>query len=154
MKQTEIERRLHSTSEWKKTVDPWVADHFEFLGFQCADDFMNIRLFDFFNLDCVDNNRAEEMILGLDKLLNPSRKNDYDDYIHQLLEKKLIRWWIKDRTGVFEKVTIKDLLDDAGLSVEGLLKLFDRVTRYFYKSDEYDSRRYKYSNIEEIPNRM
>ena len=154
MKQTEIERRLHSTSEWKKTVDPWVADHFEFLGFQCADDFMRIRMYDFFNLDCVDNNRAEEMILGLDKLLNPTRKDKFDDYFDQRFEKRRVLKLIKDINGAFEKVTIKDLLDETDLSVKGILALFDCVTRYFYKSDEYDSRSYKYSSIDEIPNRI
>lgn len=88
MKQSELERKLHSTSEWKKTVVPWIADHFVFLGFQCANDFMEVRLYDFFNLDYVNNNRAEEMILGLDKLLNPTRKDEFDDYFEQRFEKR------------------------------------------------------------------
>lgn len=65
MKDCEMNKKLNSETLWTDTIAPWITEHFIFLGFKKPRDFMKVRLYDFFNLDCVDNNRAEEMILSL-----------------------------------------------------------------------------------------
>ena len=149
-KLTDFERKLYSEKEWKSSADPWIIEHFEFLGFKCPRDFMRIRFFDFLNLDCVDNNRAEEMLSALSDFLFPFRDDSYDCK-KRFEEKKYIRKWIAEHTPTIDNVRIKDVLFDRNLSKEGFLDIFDCITKCFYNSKEYDKRKYKYSSIHDIP---
>ena len=151
-KSIEFKRKLNSEKEWKTSADPWIIEHFEFLGFRCPRDFMKIRFYDFLNLDCVDNNRAEEMLVALSDFLFPGRE-EYPDYEKRLEEKKYERKWIKENKNNIADITIGIVLNDENLSKQGFLDIFDIITQSFYHSTEYDSKRYKYCNISEIPNR-
>ncbi len=151
-KSIEFKRKLNSEKEWKTSADPWIVEHFEFLGFRRPSDFMKIRFYDFLNLDCVDNNRAEEMLVALSDYLHP-RREEYPDYEKRLEEKKYERKWIKEHKNNIADVTIGIVLNDENLSKQGFLDIFDFITQNFYHSTEYDSKRYKYWNISEIPNR-
>lgn len=147
---TELERKLKSNKEWKSSTDLWIIEHFEFLGFKCPKDFMKVRFYDFFNLDCVDNNRAEEMLIALSDFLYPHRE-DYFDYYDRLDEKKYIRKWLKEHKSNIDDVRIEEILCDGNLSKEGFRNIFDVITQCFYRSREYDSRNYKYWSLNSIP---
>lgn len=47
-------------------------------------------------------------------------------------------------------MTIGDLITKEEFSEEEMLNVFDYVTQSFYKSSEYDSRHYKFSNLKDI----
>jgi len=142
-----LEEKLNSKTMWTDVIDPCVTDHFIFLGFDKPADFMEVRLFDLLNLDCVDNNRAEEMILGLSRFLYPER----DDYSKEPDKEELeYQMYIAGVNHNPDEMTIGELLEDEFLSEEGLLGVFDWATQRFYKSDEYDSRHYKYGRLSEI----
>ena len=150
---TEFERKLRSNKEWRFSTDIWIIEHFEFLGFKCPQDFMRLRFYDYFNLDCVDNNRAEEMLLALSDFLFPDREEDLD-YEEHLEEEKYIHSWLKEHKNIIADTRIEDILCDENISKDGFLELFDCITQCFYKSSEYDSRHYKYGNLNAIPKKQ
>lgn len=49
-----------------------------------------------------------------------------------------------------DQVTVSDILLTEGINQAALLRIFDGVTAAFYKSSEYDSRRYRYSDLKEL----
>ncbi len=147
MENKNLNEKLNSKTMWTEAIDPCVTDHFISLGFNRPDDFMNIRLFDLFNLDCVDNNRAEEMVLDLSRFLYPDRDEFSEEPEQENLKYQML---VAGTTYNPDEITIGELLEDELLSEEGLLGVFDWVTQRFYKSDEYDSRHYKYSKLSEI----
>ena len=147
MKDCEMNKRLNSETLWTDTISPWITEHFIFLGFKKPRDFMKVRLYDFFNLDCVDNNRAEEMILGLLHFLYPEREERADRSPKKTAALQVI-------VNVFmpkaNEMTIGDLITKEEFSEEEMLNVFDYVTQSFYKSSEYDCRHYKFSNLKDI----
>ena len=143
----EFREKLNSKMIWTETIEPWITDHFKFLGFNKPKDFMRIRLFDLFNLDCVDNNRAEEIILGLSRLLYPKRKERGDSTPKRYAQCRIMFFLMPDPT----IITVEDLISETFFAENEMLALFDYVSQRFYKSSEYDSRHYKYWNLNEIP---
>lgn len=58
-------------------------------------------------------------------------------------------WWQWDSISCSSQIlATEDLNEDA------LLRIFDGVTAAFYKSDEYNSREYRYSNLSELRKAM
>lgn len=51
-------------------------------------------------------------------------------------------------------VTVREILATEDLNEDALLRIFDGVTAAFYKSDEYNSREYRYSNLSELRKAM
>lgn len=145
----EFREKLNSKTMWTETIEPWITDHFIFLGFNKPKDFMKVRLFDLFNLDCVDNNRAEEIILGLSHLLYPEREKRGEPTPKRYAYYRILSSLMPDPT----LMTIEDLISEPFFAENEMLAIFDCVTQYFYKSDEYDSRHYKYGSLTEIKNK-
>lgn len=146
-KSLELERKLNSETEWIEDEDGYIADHFIFLGFHCPEDFMKIRVYDFLNLDMVDNNRAEEMIVYLSDFLYPDREQHSETLVIGTTE-SVINWL--DENPDLSEVLLRDLICDEELCLEDMLYLFDCISMSFYHSSEYNSRKYRYSHISEI----
>ena len=144
---TELERKLKSNKEWKSSTDSWIIEYFEFLGFKCPNDFMKVRLYDFFNLDCVDNNKAEEMILGLSRFLYPEKEESVESSPRRNAQCLILVNLLPDPS----EITIEDLISETFFTEEEMMQIFDHITQCFYRSDEYDSRNYKYWNLNSIP---
>ena len=49
---------------------------------------------------------------------------------------------------------VREILATEDLNEDALLRIFDGVTAAFYKSDEYNSREYRYSNLSELRKAM
>lgn len=147
-KSLELERKLYSKTEWIEEPDGYVADHFISLGFQCPEDFMKIRVYDFLNLDMVDNNRAEEMIVYLSDFLYPDREQ-YSDVVFEGGTTKSVMNWLTEHPDLSE-VFLRDLICAEELCLEDMLYVFDCISMSFYHSKEYNSRKYRYGHISEI----
>ena len=79
----------------------------------------------------------------------PNRKLDdgiFNDEIDQYFS---YREWKKSHKKL-DQVTVSDILLTEGINQAALLRIFDGVTAAFYKSSEYDSRRYRYSDLKEL----
>ena len=130
-----------------------VANPFIEVGFRQVKDVVDLRVFDLLNISRINNNRAEEMLLCIYHLLQPDRRIDegiYNDEIDQYFS---YREW-KKKHQPLSGVTVREILTTEDLNEVALLRIFDGVTAAFYKSDEYNSREYRYSNLSELRKAM
>lgn len=138
-----------NSREWRSVDKDDIYVVFDMLGFKRVADVMQLRVFDLLNLNRINNNRAEEMLLCIYRLLYSNQKLDdgiYNDEIDQYFS---YREWKKSHKR-FEQVTVSDILLAEGVNQAALLRIFDGVTTAFYKSSEYDSRMYRYNNLQDL----
>lgn len=138
-----------TSREWRGVDKDNIYVSFEMLGFKKVGDLIPIRVFDLLNLNRINNNRAEEMLLCIYRLLHPNRKLDEGIYNEEIEQYFSYREWKKDHKKL-EQVTVSDILLTEGINEAALLRIFDGVTSAFYKSEEYDSRHYRYSSLQEL----
>lgn len=138
-----------NSREWRSIDKDCIYVVFDMLGFKKVADVMQLRVFDLLNLNRINNNRAEEMLLCIYRLLYSNKKLDdgiYNDEIDQYFS---YREWKKTHKKL-DQVTVSDILLTEGINQAALLRIFDGVTSAFYKSSEYDSRRYRYNNLQDL----
>ncbi len=138
-----------NSREWRSVDKDNIYAVFDMLGFKRVADVMQLRVFDLLNLNCINNNRAEEMLLCIYRLLYANKKLDdgiYNDEIDQYFS---YREWKKSHKQL-DQVTVSDILLTEGINKAALLRIFDGITTAFYKSSEYDSRKYRYNNLYEL----
>lgn len=139
--------------KWRKVDEYKVANPFVDVGFRQVKDVVDLRVFDLLNISRINNNRAEEMLLCIYHLLQPDSRIDegiYNDEIDQYFS---YREW-KKKHQPLSGVTVREILATEDLNEDALLRIFDEVTAAFYKSDEYNSREYRYSNLSELRKAM
>lgn len=139
--------------KWRKVDEYKVANPFVDVGFRQVKDVVDLRVFDLLNISRINNNRAEEMLLCIYHILQPDRRIDegiYNDEIDQYFS---YREW-KKKHQPLSGVTVREILATEDLNEDALLRIFDGVTAAFYKSDEYNSREYRYSNLSELRKAM
>lgn len=126
-----------NTLEWRSVDKDGIYVVFDMLGFKSVEDVVQLRVFELLNLNRINNNRAEEMLLCIYRLLYPNRKLDdgiFNDEIDQYFS---YREWKKSHKKL-DQVTMSDILLTEGINQAALLRIFDGVTAAFYKSSEYD----------------
>lgn len=139
--------------KWRMIDENKVANPFIDVGFRQVKDVVDLRVFDLLNISRINNNRAEEMLLCIYHLLQPDRRIDegiYNDEIDQYFS---YREW-KKKHQPLSGVTVREILATEDLNEDALLRIFDGVTAAFYKSDEYNSREYRYSSLSELRKAM
>lgn len=149
----QITRIKFDSPEWRKVDEYEVASPFIDVGFRQVKDVVDLRVFDLLNISRINNNRAEEMLLCIYHLLQPDRRIDegiYNDEIDQYFS---YREW-KKKHQPLSGVTVREILTTEDLNEGALLRIFDGVTAAFYKSDEYNSREYRYSSLSELRKAM
>lgn len=135
--------------EWKSIDKDGVCSVFGMLGFKNVGDVMQLRVFDLLNLNRINNNRAEEMLICIYRLLYPNKKLDDGIYYDEIDQYFSYREWKKSHKQL-DQVTVSDILLTEGINQAALLRIFDGVTTAFYKSSEYNSRSYRYSNLQDL----
>ena len=138
-----------NSREWSGVDKDNIYVVFDILGFKKVADVMQLRVFDLLNLNRINNNRAEEMLLCIYRFLYANKKLDdgiYNDEIDQYFS---YREWKKSHKQL-DQVTVSDILFTEGINQAALLRIFDGVTSAFYKSSEYDSRKYRYNNLHDL----
>lgn len=139
--------------KWREVDEYKVANPFVDVGFRQVKDVVDLRVFDLLNISRINNNRAEEMLLCIYHLLQPDSRIDegiYNDEIDQYFS---YREW-KKKHQPLSGVTVREILATEDLNEDALLRIFDGVTAAFYKSDEYNSREYRYSSLSELRKAM
>lgn len=139
--------------KWRMIDEYKVANPFIDVGFRQVKDVVDLRVFDLLNISRINNNRAEEMLLCIYHLLQPDSRIDegiYNDEIDQYFS---YREW-KKKHQPLSGVTVREILTTEDLNEGALLRIFDGVTAAFYKSDEYNSREYRYSSLSELRKAM
>ena len=133
------------SQEWMKVDEENSSQIFYDLGFRTVNEVLNIRVFDLFNLQDVDNNRAEEFLLTVFKYLYPDKTVDQNIYYNEKEQEPLYKKW-SEKHPEFETVKVRDVLIQDGLEVGTMLCVFDYATQEFYKSNEYNNRKYRYTS--------
>lgn len=139
--------------EWRKVDEYEVASPFIDVGFRRVKDVVDLRVFDLLNISRINNNRAEEMLLCIYHLLQPDRRIDEGIYYDEIDQYFSYREW-KKKHQPLSGVTVREILTTEDLNEGALLRIFDGVTAAFYKSDEYNSREYRYSSLSELRKAM
>ena len=142
----QITRVKFDSPEWRKVDEYEVASPFIDVGFRRV-------VFDLLNISRINNNRAEEMLLCIYHLLQPDRRIDEGIYYDEIDRYFSYREW-KKKHQPLSGVTVREILTTEDLNEGALLRIFDGVTAAFYKSDEYNSREYRYSNLSELRKAM
>lgn len=139
--------------KWRKVDEYKVANPFIDVGFREVKDVVDLRVFDLLNISRINNNRAEEMLLCIYHLLQPDRRIDEGIYYDEIDRYFSYREW-KKKHQPLSGVTVREILTTEDLNEGALLRIFDGVTAAFYKSDEYNSREYRYSSLTELRKAM
>ena len=139
--------------KWRKVDEYKVASPFVDVGFRQVKDVVDLRVFDLLNISRINNNRAEEILLCIYHLLQPDRRIDEGIYNDEIDQHFSYREW-KKKHQPLSGVTVREILATEDLNEGALLRIFDGVTAAFYKSDEYNSREYRYSNLSELRKAM
>lgn len=142
-------KTMFISREWRSVDKDNIYSVFDMLGFKRVSDVMPLRVFDLLNLNRINNNRAEEMLLCIYRLLYPNKKLDDGIYYDEIDQYFSYREWKKSHKQL-DKVTVSDILLTEGINQAALLRIFDGVTTAFYKSSEYNSRSYRYSNLQDL----
>lgn len=149
----QITKVKFDSPEWRKVDEYEVASPFIDVGFRRVKDVVDLRVFDLLNISRINNNRAEEMLLCIYHLLQPDRRIDEGIYYDEIDQYFSYREW-KKKHQPLSGVTVREILTTEDLNEGALLRIFDGVTAAFYKSDEYNSREYRYSNLSELHKAM
>ena len=149
----QITRVKFDSPEWRKVDEYEVASPFIDVGFRRVKDVVDLRVFDLLNISRINNNRAEEMLLCIYHLLQPDRRIDEGIYYDEIDRYFSYREW-KKKHQPLSGVTVREILTTEDLNEGALLRIFDGVTAAFYKSDEYNSREYRYSSLSELRKAM
>ena len=142
-----------NSEEWRRVDEDDIAIPFIDVGFRKVKDVVDLRVFDLLNISRINNNRAEEMLLCIYHLLQPDRRIDEGIYYDEIDQYFSYREWKKNHMPL-SNVKVKDIFTTEDLNESALLRIFDGVTAAFYKSDEYNIREYRYSNLTELRRTM
>lgn len=134
------------SAKWRKVDEYKLAAMFIDIGFRQIEDIIELRVFDLLNISRINNNKAEEMLLCIYHLIQPDRRIDEGIYNNEIDQYFSYRKWKKQHKPL-SGVTVKEILATEDLNECALLRIFDGVTAAFYKSDEYNSREYRYSKL-------
>jgi hypothetical protein len=147
-KNTNMDINLESR-EWMEKDEDGAARHFVNAGFSSTKQVMEMRVFDMLNICGIDRIMAEEMMYALYRFFNDNSEADEALYYGAIDQYFDYAGWRKNHPDV-SKVLVEDIILADGMNFEALEALFDRVARRFWKSEEYNSRRYRYWGYSEM----
>ena len=136
------------SKQWRQVDEERIGEGFRVLGFKRIGEIMGIRFFDLLNLDRVDSIRAWEMVRCLYEFLN--KNEEADKALEYQLADQYFPFAEWRKAHKYKNARVVDLVLAFDMNERALLKLFENVTRAFYKSEEYNSRFYKYGSFAEL----
>lgn len=133
---------------FQKCDTDYVSGWFVELGFRTVDQLLNIRVFDMMNLNRISRNRAEGMAFALYCFFN--RNHKLDAALDAGIVKQSFDYtgWHKKHPK-YENLTVKDLVLAEDINAQALSHLWKLTVRSFFRSNEYDSRRYRYIDFDD-----
>ena len=144
MENRETDRKTFLDSkEWLGRDEAFACRPFIRAGFSNTEEILELRAFDMLNILGIDRIMAEEMMYALYRFFNENRQADealYSGTIDQYFD---FTAWREEHPDVTE-VKVRDIVLADGMNLDALARLFNRVVRQFWRSPEYDSRKYRY----------
>lgn len=137
-----------TSTTWLSEDDHEVATYFYGLGFNSLQEILEMRVFDLMNMNRINAIRAEEIITCLYSFLNRNK----------VLDEAIDDWMIPQPIDVFQwlaqfadvsKITVGDIVLTEDMNLLALQFIYDIVRNYFFNSDEYNWKEYKFLNKKE-----
>ena len=141
------------SKDWLKHDRSFISDRFTDIGFEYADEVMELRVFDLLNLNRIDAEAAREMILALYRRFNPN------PFVDEGIEEKLIdqnypfTLW-RSRHKDLSKVLVRDLVMAENINQKAIIHFYNSILKAFFKSKEYNSREYRFSDYWEMQQKI
>ena len=125
-----------------------ILHFFTEIGITKVSQLLTMRIYDYLNLNHIDNNIAEEALLCLYRYFYPERE-ELDEMIryYEMDQPVDLRRW--RRTINCRQVTVVDLLAKEFINEDALSRIFYFISQSFYKSDEYDWHEYRYYDYDD-----
>ena len=140
--------RLESKT-WQQEDKMFVADRLLDVGIQSAEEIMELRVFDLLNLNRIDAGAAEEAIMVLYRLYNPNTSADVGMEDGTIDQNYSFKAWRRNHRDL-SKVTVGELVMSENINGRAIARLFNRILKAFYKSNEYNSREYRFLCYEDL----
>lgn len=113
------------------------------LGFNTLGEILNMRVYDLMNLNCMSRNLAEEVVYIFYKFLNDNPEADFSMSLGELKQYFDYADWHK-RHPDYSQIVVRDLALSDDINERALAHLFNLTAKAFFKSNEYNSREYRY----------
>lgn len=137
-----------SSQEWLDEDNAHVAGYFEGLGFYKLWELLPMRVFDLLNLNRIDAIKAEEILVSLYRFLRPENR-ELDQELECGFVEAAFDYQKWSRQYKCQDVTVCDLIFYDGMYLKAFSRLFSRIKKAFWKSDEYNWREYRFANRKE-----
>lgn len=137
------------SSEWIADEEYYITEYFHKTDIQTLSQIVSMRVFDLMNIRGINAIRAEEIIVSLYRYLHPGNSK-LDELLYQRIADQTFDF--KEWRRAFRDlsaVRVSDLVKYEGINQEALYDLIDALKKAFFKSSEYDWRRYRYANYQE-----
>lgn len=121
---------------------------FDEIGVTNVKQLLQLRIYDYLNLNHIDNNIAEEALICLYRFFYPERE-DLDEMIryNEMDQPVNLRRW--KRSINCRDITVGDLLSKDLINEEALSSIFYFISQGFYRSGEYDWHEYRYYDYDD-----
>lgn len=120
----------------------------EDLGIRNVKQILDLRVYDLMNMNRMDPIRVEEVLTNLYQKLNANAGVDDAMYFGMMSQYFDFTGWRKKHKD-YSKVTVADIVLSDDINLLALQHIYDLVRRNFFKSNEYDSREYKYLDYQD-----
>ena len=130
---------------WLKHDRSFVTDRFIDVGFEHAEEIMDLRVFDMLNLNRIDAEAGKEMILALYRKYNPNTIIDRGMEQREIDQYYPCSEWRKKHKDL-SKVLVRDLVMAENINRKAILHFYDSILKAFYKSQEYNCREYRFQD--------
>lgn len=131
--------------QWLSEDDRHVSEYFFDLGFHSLQEILDLRVFDLMNMNRINAIRAEEIITCLYQYLNPNTLEDQGMYQGLMEQQFDYQAWRKVHKKL-ENITVADLVLTENINLRAIQHFYDAIRKKFFKSDEYNSREYRFGN--------
>ncbi len=137
------------SKDWLKHDRNFISDRFTDIGFEYAEEVMELRVFDLLNLNRIDAEAAREMILALYRRFNPN------PFVDEGIEEKLLdqnypfALW-RSRHKDLSRILVRDLVMAENINQKAIIHFYNSILKAFFKSKEYSSREYRFRDYWEL----
>ena len=138
-----------TSNAWLKEDTHFVTDRFVDIGFVVAEEIMQLRVYDLLNLNRIDAETAKEAILLLYRIYNPNTSVD-DGMDNGTIDQYFpFSAWRKKHPDL-SIIKIRDLVMTEDINRRAIIRIWNRILKAFYKSEEYNCREYRFRDYYEL----
>ena len=145
----ENERISLRSGTWLKEDRHYVTQRLLDRGFCYADELMELRIFDLLNIYRINAEVGREIILMLYRICNPNEAVDEGMELMLIDQYFPFTAWRKKHRDL-SRLTVEELVMAEDINRRAIVHFYNCVLKAFFKSDEYNSREYRYYSYDDM----